>query len=75
MPSPAPVSGSIGKRYWVVLVVIGILARSLLLSFEFASGRFAASAWSTLISGVQGSSLGGGSAFFLWRARGRDRPG
>lgn len=75
MPSPAPVSGSIGKRYWVVLVVIVILALSLLLSFDFASGRFAASAWSNLISGVQVSTLVVVIAFFLWWARGRDRPG
>lgn len=65
------VSGAVGRRYWIVVVVVIILGLSLLLSYDFASGHFSPSAWSNLISGVQVSTLVVVIAFFFWWTRSR----
>ena len=70
--TPEQTPASVGKRYWIIVVVAIILGLSLLFSFDFSSGQFGASTWSNLISGVQVSTLVVVIAFFLWWARGRD---
>ena len=53
---PRP-SGSVGRRYWILVVIGVILGMSLLVSFDFTSGQFRPEVWSTFISGVQVSTL------------------
>ena len=72
-PSPPLESETVGKRYWMVAVVVVILALSLLLSFDFGPDQFTADAWSNFISGVQISTLVVVLALVLLWARSRSR--
>jgi len=71
--STGRVSGAVGKRYWVLVMVIVILGLSLLFSFNFSSGQFRNDVWSTLISGVQISTLVVVVAILLLWVRSRDQ--
>lgn len=70
--SPTQSSRTIGRRLWVLVVVVVILGLSLLLSFDFSSGSFAPSAWSNLISAVQISTLVVVLALLFMWVRSRD---
>ena len=66
-PSQTPPSRAIGKRAWIVVVIVVILALSLLLSYDFTSGSFGPNTWSNLISAVQISTLiGVVGILWLW---------
>ncbi len=63
---------AVGKRYWIVVVIVVILGLSLLLSYDFTSGGFSPNTWSNFIAGVQISTLIGiVGVLWLWvRSRG-----
>jgi len=65
--SQTQASPAVGKRYWIVVVIVVILGLSFLLSYNFTSGGFGPNTWSNFIAGVQISTLIGIVAIlWLW---------